>query len=177
MTFTCLPALSPPQDPPSCTFSLSHTQGVAHAYSKCRVSISYNPVASEESTSHVICDINGQEVRCKIIARAAFPELRIVSGRCVVRSSTHRAHDPSQNATPDQPSLTGLDIWAQFDIPRLNQLLRGPGVDPNRAVAFRFLPAPLGSSPQIVSLRLKNTGELDMDFHFKFPNDRDIEVG
>ena len=113
---------------------------------------------------------------CDVVGQAAYPTMRISDARSALLA-------------PD-------DLWKQFSLRELNYELSTP-LSPdqlklNRATGvgegaddfsnllkdfdFCFTPRPQGSPTEVILMEVSNISNLPVQFHFKFPNELDIEL-
>lgn len=176
--------------------TFSEPQGRIHARSRKQITATFLPQVAGKFTFNVSCAITIEEMElsqsrwirldarnehnCVILAEASFPTVVIEDIRI-----------------PGGSTQLG---WNQFQCHHLNEYLLAPlteeeeqtvtmgtsagghSADPNaedpsiKRFALPFSPAPLGSAPERVHMKLKNPGSLVVQFRLRYPKEGNVEI-
>eukprot|EP00753_Platysulcus_tardus_P017846 PLAT6585.1.p1 GENE.PLAT6585.1~~PLAT6585.1.p1 ORF type:complete len:1751 (+),score=937.33 PLAT6585.1:33-5285(+) len=172
---------------------LQHPTGRLPARCRMKTTVSFQPPARGEYSLSLLCRLRSMDGRlhemtevggddeadlsCMLVGRAGFPTLTFED----VRIDT-----PTSRSAPSC-------LWAQLSLRQLNAALATDLTEAEeeynatkgrlerdasnlQLVAWNFTPAAEGSDDQRLRVRLTNTGWLQADFRFKYPNEKEVEV-
>ncbi|KAL0985623.1 hypothetical protein UPYG_G00159560 [Umbra pygmaea] len=140
----------------------------------------YSWVLSYQTLNSAGSVLEAPQHLCQVQAVGVYPTLEVIDSRC---------HGSTEG-------LSKLQLWRLFSLDQLNAYLkrdpappeltyrvptrhslrRSPPIYTSAMLDFNFSAAPLGSEPSSMILMFENTGSIDVDWCFLFPEDQQIDL-